>query len=181
MTTRLAAAPTSNVAEFIRLFTSHEMRLRAFAFSLIPHWDDAEEVLQQANLVLWQKFDQFQPGTSFFSWACKVIHLTAKDFRKRQSREKVRFSDEFLELVADQTEDLQGDLAERERLLTNCMEKLKEKHRTMLHLRYQQSCSVQHVAAALGSSSKAIYQALSRVHKALYDCVERGRRGAGYA
>ena len=30
------------------------------------------------------------------------------------------------------------------------------------------------VAAALGSTAKAVYQALARIHKALFDCVERG-------
>src|SRR5690242_10297431 len=91
------------IAEFIRLLTSHQVRLRAFALSLIPHWADAEEVLQEANLVMWKKFDQFKLGTSFFSWGCKIIHLTAKDFRRRQSRGRMHFGDQFMELVAVQT------------------------------------------------------------------------------
>ena len=34
---------------------------------------DAEDVLQEANLVLWRKFDQYQEGTNFFAWACQII------------------------------------------------------------------------------------------------------------
>jgi len=161
------------IAEFIRLLTSHQVRLRAFSLSLIPHWADAEEVLQEANLVMWKKFDQFKLGTSFFSWSCKIIHLTAKDFRRRQSRSRVHFGDQFMELVAAHTEQLEEELAQREALLNNCISKLKEKHRQMLNMRYQQGFSVERLAQTVGSTAKAVYQALSRIHKALFDCVER--------
>jgi len=162
-----------NVPEFIRLFTSHEPRLRAFAFSLIPHWADAEEVLQDANLIMFKKFDQFQLGTSFFSWACKIIHLKAKDFRQRQGREKLRFGDEFLGLVAQEIAELETDLAERERVLSACVSRLKEKHRQMLHLRYQRQMKMDEVAAALGVSVGATYKALERAYKSLSECIER--------
>ena len=172
-------AENQNVSEFIKLLTSHQVRLRAFALSLIPHWADAEEVIQEANLVMWKKFEQFTVGTSFFSWACKIIHLTAKDFRKRQGRSKVRFGEQFMELVAEQTVELEDELREREAVLNNCIGRLKEKHRQMLHLRYQEGFTVERLAETLGSTAKAIYQALSRVHKALFDCVERHLSATG--
>ena len=166
------------IAEFIRLLTAHEIRLRAFALSLVPHWADAEEVLQQANLVLWQKFGQFQPGTSFFSWACKVIHLTAKDFRKRQRRERARFSDHFFDAIARETADAEEELSDREVLLGECMAMLKDRQLRLLRLRYDQGGAVAEVAAAMGAKPKAIYAALDRIHKALFDCVERKLAGA---
>ncbi len=172
-------AEQPNVSEFINLLTSHQVRLRAFALSLIPHWADAEEVLQEANLVMWRKFDQFKSGTSFFSWSCKIIHLTAKDFRKRKGRSKIQFGDEFLELIAAQSIQLEHELSQREELLNNCISQLKEKQREMLHLRYQRGQPVERIASTLGSTAKAIYQALSRVHKALFDCVERKLSATG--
>jgi len=162
-------AETINIPEFIKLFTSHESRLRAFAFSLIPHWADAEEVLQEANLIMFMKFDQFQLGTSFFSWACKIIHLKAKDFRQRQGREKLRFGDEFLKLVELETVELETDLADRERLLNICL----SRYRQMLYLRYQRRLTMQDVAAALGSTVAATYKAMERSYKWLSECVER--------
>ena len=99
----VAMAQDPRVSEFIKLLTSHEVRLRAFALSLIPHWADADEVLQQANLVMWQKFDSFQLGSNFYSWAARIVHLTAKDFRKRQRRDVAQFGDEFFDVVARKT------------------------------------------------------------------------------
>ena len=66
--------PTSS-GEFIRLFLQNERRIYAFIVSLLPDLTDAEDVLQETSVVLWEKFDQFQPGTNFVSWACKIAHF----------------------------------------------------------------------------------------------------------
>jgi RNA polymerase sigma-70 factor (ECF subfamily) len=170
------------IGEFIRLFTSHEVRLRAFAMSLVPHYADAEEVLQQANLVLWQKFDQFRPGSDFFAWAGRVVYLEAKDFRRKQARDKLRFGDDFYDALAAQVEapGFSDELAERERLLGECMARLKPDQRQILTLRYEQGNRVDRVATAVGRSTEAVYIALSRIRKLLQDCVSRklGTHGA---
>src|SRR3954468_23475897 len=53
------------VTEFVRLFTTYEVRLRAFAMTLLANHADVEDVLQQANLTLWAKFHEFEAGTNF--------------------------------------------------------------------------------------------------------------------
>ena len=163
----------TQVPEFLKLVTSHEVRLRAFALSLIPHWADAEEILQQAYLVMWQKFDGFEVGSSFFSWSARIIHLTALDFRKRQRRSAIRFGDEFLENVAQETCAAADELAERERALSECVKKLKPKQRQLLDLRYREDRSGEQMARAMGTTADAVYQALARIRKALLDCVSR--------
>src|ERR1700730_6273338 len=92
------------ISEFIKLLTSHELRLRSFTLSLIPNWADAEDVLQQANIIMWQKFGDFELGTNFFSWAARIVHLTAKDFRKRRRGDAIQFGDAFFERVAAETD-----------------------------------------------------------------------------
>src|ERR1700761_563428 len=96
---------SDRVNAFIRLFTANAPRLRGFAMSLIPNRADAEDVLQQANLVLWRKFDQFQLGSNFFAWASRIVYLESRDFRKRKLRSKVRFGDEFLEKIDSEAAD----------------------------------------------------------------------------
>jgi RNA polymerase sigma-70 factor (ECF subfamily) len=165
---------TLRLAEFVNLHTRHDIRLRALAFSLVPNWADAEEILQQANLVLWQKFGDFRTGTNFFAWASQIVRLTAKDFLARQRRAKVRFSDQFYDLVAQETTDLADELAERERLLRDCVAKLKARQRDVVRLRYHDGKPVADVAGVLGTTAKAIYHALEHIHAALHDCVSRG-------
>lgn len=170
------------VEEFMRLFTSHETRMRAFAMSLIPNWADAEEVLQQANMVMWKKFDEFQSGSNFFAWGSRILYLEAMDFRKRQGRARVRFSDEFCRAVAKEAVEISDDLADRQRALGKCMAKLRPAEQELLRHRYEEGGNVETVAKALGRSEDAIYSALRRVRKQLFECINRAlRAGERYA
>ena len=110
--------------EFIKLLVAHEVRLLAFALSLIPHWADADEVLQEATVLMWKKFEQFEPGMNFLSWGFKIIHLTSKDFRKRQRRSRLQFSDQLADLLSEAAVQAADELALRERILGECLEKL---------------------------------------------------------
>ena len=71
----------SRTEEFMRLFTHHQRHVYGYIRGLVPSLVEAEEVLQQTNLLLWEKFDQFQPGTNFRAWACKVAYLTVLKHR----------------------------------------------------------------------------------------------------
>ena len=168
--------PHDRVHEFIRLFTAHEAHLSAFALSLIPNWADADDVLQQTNLVLWRKFGQFQPGSNFFSWASRILYLEAKEFRKKQLRSRLRFSDEFLETVAQQVEATADEMAERQRVLQHCVGQLREPQRELLRLRYEEGGDIEAIAAALGRSVKTIYNGLGAMRKALVECADRQLR-----
>ncbi len=167
------------VSEFLKLLTSQEMRLRSLALSLVPQWADAEEVLQQALLVMWQKFDTYNAGASFFAWASAIVVFTAKDLRKRQRNSIVKFSDEFFDAVAQETAKSVEELGEREMVLSECLKKLTPKQRQLLNYRYEQRSTGEQIAAAMQTTVDAVYQALARVRKVLFDCVTRGLRQRG--
>ena len=84
--------------------------------SLIPHWADSDEVLQEATVIMWQKFKQFEPGTNFLSWGFKIIHLVSKDYRKRQGRSRIQFSGNLAEMLADTAIEVSDELALRQPL-----------------------------------------------------------------
>ncbi len=163
----------NRVDEFIQLFTSHEPRLRAYVLTLVCRWTDAEEVMQQCNLVLWQKFDAFQSETNFFAWSCQVARLEVMDFRKRRGRERAIFSDSFIDVVADEAAEMAEELSDRQTALQQCLEKLPQQHRRLLHWRYAESVSIEDVAGRTGRSIEAAYKTLSRVRQVLHDCITR--------
>jgi RNA polymerase sigma-70 factor (ECF subfamily) len=72
-------ADTELVEQFIRIVASHEARLRCYVLSLVPRWADADEIMQEVNVVLWQKFEQFQPDSNFFAWACQIARFKVND------------------------------------------------------------------------------------------------------
>src|SRR5919112_4255605 len=104
--------------QFIQLLVSHEIRLRAFALSLSGRWDAAEDILQDAMCVLWEKWEEFTPGSDFMAWAGRVVYLKACEHRRRQARPGgVNFGDEFLAKVAADATLLSDEMVERQRLL----------------------------------------------------------------
>jgi RNA polymerase sigma-70 factor (ECF subfamily) len=158
---------------FIACYTAHETRLRTFILSLVPRWSDAEEIGQRCSIILWKKFDQFKPGTSFFAWACQVARLEVKEFRKNAGRQRALFTDEFEDAVANEVMQMQGELAGRMRALQTCVEKLPLKQRELLRLRYDEGKSVKDVAQTIHRSLDAVYKSLSRIRQSLHDCISR--------
>lgn len=166
-------SPPDRAEEFVFLLARHERPLGAYVMTMVPHAQDADDILQEAKVVMWRNFAQFQPGTNFGAWARKVAFHQVLAFRKRKHRDRLDFSEDFLRTVADEAETGAEHLEQRERLLHECIAKLPADHRETLHLRYQENLSLEEMAARLGRTAGALYRLLSRVRHVLHDCVTK--------
>src|SRR3974390_1738112 len=95
-----AALSPEQVDAFVRLLGQNQRRVFLYVMSLVPNWNDAEEIIQEPNLVLWRGFARFQQGTNFAAWACKIALHQVLSWRKRVRRDRLEFSPAFLEAVA---------------------------------------------------------------------------------
>ncbi len=167
------SADQDRINEFLRLHTRHETRLHAFILSLLSDWNDAEEVMQETATILWSKFEQFDPETNYFAWACQVARFEVKRYLRRQKRGRLLFNDEFLQTVAEETVEMDEELVARQRALADCVEKLSPTDREMIRLRYEDGATAATIGELLGRSVHAIYKAMKRIRRTLYDCVGR--------
>lgn len=168
--------PTSDSAQteqFVRLLTQHNRRLYGYILALLPHRSDADEVLQETSTFLWRNFSQFRPGTDFASWACRAAYFKVLEFRQRQRRDRLIFSDETVSLLADEAQALGDVLDLRQRALADCLERLGDRDRELVRLRYAPQATVASVAAEVRRSVDAVYKALNRIHGALLECIQR--------
>jgi RNA polymerase sigma-70 factor (ECF subfamily) len=163
------------VDAFVRLLGQNQRRIFLFVMSLVPDRNDAEEIIQETNLVLWREFGKFQLGTNFAAWACKVALHQVLAWRKRVQRDRLEFSPAFLETIADEASSASDVLEERSQSLAHCMEKLPADHRQLLRLRYSEGLAIEAIAQQLARSEEAVYRALSRIRRTLHDCVARLR------
>ncbi len=163
----------SDPAHFMELYSAHEMRLRGYVQSLVPHWSDAEDIVQRCSLILWKRFSQFEPGTNFFAWACQIVRFEVLKYRKTAAREKMVFGDAFIDAVAKHTIKNCDDLQTRIKFLQECVGKLSADHRELLRLRYDEGRSVGSVAKTLDRPIDGVYKAISRIRLALHSCVSR--------
>lgn len=162
---------TQRVEEFVRLLGQNQRRIFIFVMSMVPNLNDAEEIIQETNLLLWREFDKFQLGTNFSAWACRVAFNQTMAWRKRRRRDRLEFTPEFLEAVAAESTAEADYLEERARALAHCIEKLPEKHRQLLRTRYGEQRGVETIGLELGRTAAAIYRSLSRIRQTLHDCV----------
>lgn len=172
-----AGPPEGELAQraekFATLLGTAQRKLFLYILSLAGNPADAEDILQETNLVLWRKFAEFREGTDFVAWATKVAFYEVLKFRERQGRQGQCFSDSLLELLsADATRLLQEADARREALIY-CLGKLRPAIRRMIELRYQLEADVRKVAEQIGRSVEATRRALHRARTALLKCIQK--------
>ena len=158
-------------AEFIQLLTSHQSRIYAYILSLVFDPDQADDVLQQTNAVLWEKNSEFVIGTNFVAWSFRVAYFQVMAHRKTLHRDRLVFDDDLIRSVAGVTERSDATFFERQRLLRACLEKLSPRHRDLIRLRYSEGASMGRVADTVGKSVAAVKQSLFRLRTSLIDCV----------
>ena len=158
---------------FVALLTQHQRAVGAYVLTLVPNWTDAEEILQETNVVLWREFDKFVEGTNFLAWACRVAFHQVLAFRKRKKREKLEFSEAFLDAVANEAVEVGEHLESRHGAMTRCIEKLDDAHRELLRRRYRDADSIEQLAEHSQRTVGAVYRLLSRIRRSLHDCITR--------
>lgn len=166
-------SPPDRAEEFVFLLARHERLLGAYVMTMVPHPQDADDILQEAKVVMWRHFAKFQTGTNFAAWARKVAFHQVLAYRKRKHRDRLDFSEDFLKAVADEAETSSDRLERRERVLHECLAKLPAEQREVLHLRYQEGLSLEDMEARLGRTVCALYRQLSRVRQILHECVTK--------
>lgn len=162
----------ADVERFVQLLTAHQQTLYAYIRSLLPEADQASDVLQETNLVLWQRAGEFAPDSNFGGWARKVAYYQVLARYRDQRRERLTFDTELVAVLAAEQEQQLARHEERQRALQRCLSKLPEPSRELIRRRYAPGGSVQALARELGRSVGAISQSLYRIRQSLVDCLQ---------
>jgi RNA polymerase sigma-70 factor len=158
--------------EFARVFSRNARRIYGFIMTLVFNHHDAEEVFQNTNVILWNKFAEFEPGSNFFAWASRIAYYEVLSLMK-QKRRSHTVSDESLELLANEAMGLSRQSSERFDALEECLAKLTSADRELLQERYYRQRPPKQIAAIQSRSVHSVYRALSRIHNVLLNCVQR--------
>lgn len=159
-------------AEFVRLLTRNSSQIYGFILMLSVNRSDAEDVFQETSVVLWEKFDSYQPGTDFRAWACRIAFFKVQSHRRASGRLRILSDDAFEAVAADalafaEDRDLRGEA------LAECLEKLAERDRRLLEQKYFVQLSTAQIAEQMSQSTHSIYRSLTRIHGQLLNCMKR--------
>jgi RNA polymerase sigma-70 factor (ECF subfamily) len=167
------AIDTKRNLQFVRLFAQHEHQVYAYIVSAMANWADADEVMQETSVALWEMFDQFQEGTSFTSWACRIAYYRILRFREKRQRDRHEFDQEFVETVATTAAEEAEHFEVRRKALGDCVGRLKDRDRELLQTCYADGGTIKQAAEQLDRPAKGVYKALTRIRQLLFDCVQR--------
>jgi RNA polymerase sigma-70 factor (ECF subfamily) len=175
--------PVSKGRAYLGRFLKAERRIFGYILTLLPHRADAEDVLQEVSAIMWEKFDERDPPRDFVAWGCRIAYFRIQDYRKSQRRCRVLYSDAMLEQVSGTLleEAPALHLDERREALAGCVDRLGRRDRELLAERFKDGATAQSTAARLGRSVDAVYKALARIRKSLYECVARTLAAEGRA
>jgi RNA polymerase sigma-70 factor (ECF subfamily) len=160
---------------FLTLFLKAEPRMFAYIHTLVPHFADAEDMLQEVSAIMWDKFDAHDPPMDFVAWGCRIAYFRIQHYHRSRKRQRVMFSETMLERVAATIaeESTACSFDERRDVLTHCIEKLGPRDRALLAERLKKGATPRSTAENVGRSVDAVFKAMARIRKALYDCIER--------
>ncbi len=160
--------------EFVQLLTASQSRIYAYILSLVLEPSRADDILQCTNLVLWEKQDEFEPGSNFIAWSFRVAYFQVLAYRKQQQRERLVFDDDLLGDLARVASETDETFEARQRLLRRCLEKLNEYQRGFIRRRYAAGSSLEMIARQTGKQVNAVKQVLFRARRDLIDCIKAG-------
>jgi RNA polymerase sigma-70 factor (ECF subfamily) len=159
-------------AEFLAKVTRAQRPLYGFIVTLSGGGCDADDILQETNLVLWRKAGDYDPARDFMPWALRIAQLQTMAHLKKRRRRPV-FDSELLERIAAESLADREEADVRRQALALCLQKLSAKHRQLVARRYEPGASVIAMAAEIGSQPKAVSEMLRRIRHALLECIER--------
>jgi RNA polymerase sigma-70 factor, ECF subfamily len=156
---------------FVAELTKAQAKMRIYLTKLLANSPSTDDVLQECNKVLWVKRSNWDPNTIFLKWAYRVCYFQVKAYFRNQSREKLVFNDELLDIMGKEEPDLNSP-KDREVAMNQCLQKLDSHDRSLLMERYQGEISVEELAKREGIPPNTLSQKLLRLRHQLLICIQ---------
>jgi RNA polymerase sigma-70 factor, ECF subfamily len=159
-------------AEFVGLIARHQAQLHAYIISLMPGIDGVDDVLQETNIVLWEKRRTFQKSTNFKAWACQIARFKVMSHRRKMANlGRPVFEDDLADLLASDCEAEQEELDARMEALRKCLGRLRDKERELIEHRYFSKATLEEFARKREQSIETLRVTLFRIRGGLRKCI----------
>ena len=169
----MSPTETQRHARFLRSFTANEPAIRAYVRRMVPTRADADDVMQETSVVLWEKFDTFREDGDFRAWAFGVARFEALGWLRDKGRDRLVLNEDVIARMADAADDDEPRLERQREALEDCLAKVAPDQRHLLMQAYSGEFRIQDVARHSGRTVPGFYQWLHRMRKLLLECIRR--------
>jgi RNA polymerase sigma-70 factor (ECF subfamily) len=163
------------------LLVTAQPRIFGYIVTLLASLNEAEEVMQETSIVMWEKFDDFTLPNQLskttvdqlVAWGNQIAYYKVLNLRRKKSLGAAHLSEKVIQLVSDEwTEQEESQsLEKRRQALKQCVDKLPTLHRNVLEDYYWQKLSVDRIADRSQRTTASIYKLLQRVRDSLHKCI----------
>ena len=159
---------------FEKLFQKYHKKLYAFLFHLLHSKEDAEEIVQETFIKIWEKREDFIEGYSFDSF----LFTIAKNAFLNQNRKKINrkvFEDHlnFLEEISPSRTDDYVIFKETKKIINTVIEGLPPKRKEIFLLRKIEGLSRKEIAERLDISIVTVDNQLTKANIYLKDQLKK--------
>lgn len=170
--------PLQETQRFLSYYVKDQKRIYGYILSVVSDWQDTDDILQETTALMWQKFNEFQEGTSFTAWGIQVAKYKIREFHRRH-RKQVQLSEQVLEVLENRAQTYYSHPNPRLETLENCIKRLRPKDYALIQMRYTENTTIKDIALRLGRSVHGLYKVMSRIHADLVICVRRSHSVEG--
>ena len=162
--------------EFKRLFLPLRHLLFRSAFRILGTTQDAEDILQEVYLKLWQKRDTIPKDGNLTGFCVTLTHNLSVDFMRRQHLKTV--DDEPAEYDAVQERSAQDEMEgnETRSSLMRIIDRLPEVQKRVIMMRDIEGLDYPDIAQATGLTEVNVRVSLSRARKYVREAIKQQMR-----
>jgi len=162
---------------FAELVNRHSNQFYRLAYRLISNKEDAEDIVQDAFLKLWDRPNLWDPNkrTKFTTWFYRVVINLCLDHRKKIKLINLSENTEFADENAGV--DILLDAHQKQAVLERLIHELPERQQVALNLCFYEGLSNNEAAQIIGVKVKALQSLVMRAKTALKYKVNRYLRG----
>lgn len=158
------------IEEVTALLIANRLPLTAFVAGVTRDFHLAEDVFQEVCVKAVAGSVTFESSSHLIHWARMTGKNRAIDIMRVRDGRYQGLSEEVLASLSSEWP-LFGMVNPLQEALSSCLETITPNNRELLKLRYFEQKPCDQVAQIMGRKIETVYQALSRLHKSLGDCI----------
>ena len=152
--------------------------LKVYAFGMLRDWAVAEDVVQDAFIVVMDKYETFEPGSSMMAWTRAIVRRKVLQYLDREKRRESALDQVLCDAVdaalAGVNDETYGEEFRTCCLrLRNCLSRLAGRSRKLLEHVYADGMSYEAAAKLQGMTVEAVRKNLYRAKQQLRACLQR--------
>ncbi|OGI17304.1 MAG: hypothetical protein A2Z52_02855 [Candidatus Moranbacteria bacterium RBG_19FT_COMBO_42_6] len=160
------------------IVTRYEKKLFSYIYRLVGNREEAEDILQNVFVKAYRNIKSFDIERKFSSWIYRIAHNEAINFLKKRNKKKfiswedIVASKDKMETKSDERSPIDIWIRKESAIeVKQALEKIPEKYRQVLMLRYFSEKSYEEIGKMIGSPVNTVGTLINRAKKKLMSVI----------